>query len=66
MTLPSKEVAHGVKRRRRADVPFTLSKPISIFKRPERSLGDYIVNAVEEAFREAGERKLLSNRLRAR
>jgi hypothetical protein len=63
MYAPAKTVSAGVKRRRKADVPPTLTKSVSVL-RHERNRGQFVIDAVFENFREALERKFLAARLR--
>lgn len=50
----------GVRRRRKADVPETLTNPISVF-RPVRDHGQFVVDAVMERHHEIAEMKRRAN-----
>jgi hypothetical protein len=58
-------VKPGVLRRKKDDVPETLTKSITVL-RPKRDRGQFILDAVLDGFTEAEDRKHLANRLKSR
>jgi hypothetical protein len=65
MNAPADPIRPGVRRRAKADVPFT-PKPISVFRRPPRDRATYMLTAREAGFKEAEDRKHLANRLKSK
>jgi hypothetical protein len=65
MNAPADPIRPGVMRRAKADVPFT-PRPITVFRPPARDRGNYIIDAIEDAFSVAEDRKHLANRLKSK